>query len=104
MIEIGKSLPNWTVPAVTTGATRLLAVKRNFLFRARDRASQTLRVSNIWMLVYEAPASRAFSSWQKQLQFAGKGVEGSTLISAFEYQGCTRGDVGRHDEPPAVAL
>jgi len=35
MIEIGKSLPNLTSPAVTTGAAEMLAFKALILFRAR---------------------------------------------------------------------
>src|SRR6266516_771032 len=35
MIEIGKSLPNFTWPAVTTGAAEMLAFKALILFPAR---------------------------------------------------------------------
>jgi hypothetical protein len=39
MIEIGKTLPNFTDPAATTGAADVLAFKAFVLFR-RDHAGQ----------------------------------------------------------------
>src|SRR5882724_13599995 len=39
MIEIGKSLPNFTDPAATTGAAQIFAFKGFVLFR-RDHAGQ----------------------------------------------------------------
>src|ERR1700716_3607955 len=42
MIEIGSSLPNLTLPAVTTGAAGILGFKNVFLCR-RDHAGQSHR-------------------------------------------------------------
>src|SRR5882672_9949696 len=59
MIEIGSSLPNLTLPAVTTGEAVVLAFKNAFLCR-RDHAGQSHRdqpyfgVSNIRVAPYAA--------------------------------------------------
>ena len=80
MIEIGRSLPNLTDPAATTGAAEIVGVQRllscRYAVRARDHAG-----------VSTFPIARS------TLRFRG-----------LEYQGCAIGDIRRHDQPPDMAL
>src|SRR5258706_13603776 len=90
MIEIGKSLPNLTDPAATTGAAEVFAFKA-LSFLRRDHAGR--RRPDQPMRSYSAKVGTGFAVSIRANYLCGP-----------EYQGCAIGDIRRHHQPTHMAL
>jgi hypothetical protein len=90
MIEIGKSLPNLTDPAATTGAAEVFAFKALSFFR-RDHAGR--RRPDQPTRAYSAKVGTGFAIRIR-----------ANYLCGLEYQGCAAGDIRRHHQATHTAL